>query len=221
MFVLSAAGRVTGNSMRPPARKEAKQVLSATGERIGHAYHAEREVNLTIDETISPLFATFLVEQLPALFDAFSRSNMRSGINRGLTAARANTNEEHSGKRKRPPKRRRSGSPSEMCSNFSTRTSANSLSRVKRRSGEQIFFARLRQRHADHHNTNDALWAATVDACPCGESARREATPARHGGAQMERVPRPVRGARARLGLTERSLALLNGLLTLPSRDGR
>jgi len=77
MFVLSAAGRVTG-SQRPPARKEAKQVLSATGERIGHAYHAERKLNLTIEETISPLFASFLVEQLPALFDAFSRSNMRS-----------------------------------------------------------------------------------------------------------------------------------------------
>jgi ParB family chromosome partitioning protein len=74
--VLAAAGRAA-TSGRAPATKEAKQVVGASGQRIGRAVHAEREVNLMIDETVSPRFAAFLVEQLPALFEAFSRTNGR------------------------------------------------------------------------------------------------------------------------------------------------
>jgi ParB family chromosome partitioning protein len=72
--VLIAVGRAP-QAHRAPGIKEAEQIVGANGQKIGHAQHAEREVNLRIDETVSPGFAAFLVEQLPALFEAFSRAN--------------------------------------------------------------------------------------------------------------------------------------------------
>ena len=76
--VLMAAGRAL-QAPRATGMKEAKQVVGANGQKIARAQHAEREVNLRIDETVSPGFAAFLVEQLPALFEAFSRSNGLEG----------------------------------------------------------------------------------------------------------------------------------------------
>jgi ParB family chromosome partitioning protein len=61
----------------PTTRKEARQVMSADGRKIGRAHRAEREVKLMIDEGVSPHFAAFVVDQLPALFDEFSRSQER------------------------------------------------------------------------------------------------------------------------------------------------
>ena len=61
--------------------------------------------------------------------------------------------------------------------------------------------------------SSDALRAAIVDACPCGEPGDRETTPP-DAAAHKWNVYRDLCAARSRLGLTERSLALLNGLLT-------
>jgi ParB family chromosome partitioning protein len=35
----------------------------------------ERELKLTIDKNVSATFAAFLVDQLPAIFDAFSKTS--------------------------------------------------------------------------------------------------------------------------------------------------
>jgi ParB family chromosome partitioning protein len=75
VVVMAAASRAQGR--RSPMKKDAKQVVSANGQRIGCARHAEREVKLMIDETVSPLFGAFLIEQLPSLFEEFSRTNGR------------------------------------------------------------------------------------------------------------------------------------------------
>lgn len=54
---------------------EEKPVFSASGDKIAHVRHAERELKLTLDKNVSATFAAFLVDQLPALFDAFSRTS--------------------------------------------------------------------------------------------------------------------------------------------------
>jgi ParB family transcriptional regulator, chromosome partitioning protein len=77
LAVLSAASRAT-RDQQVPSLKQGTQVLSTKGKRIGRAHHSERELKLMIDKTVSPWFASFLVEQLPALFDAFTRTNERS-----------------------------------------------------------------------------------------------------------------------------------------------
>lgn len=74
LAVLSAASHAPQTQLRN-SRRRGEQILTAAGKRIGHAIHADHELKLTIDKTIPPSFATFLVEQLPTLFDAFSRTN--------------------------------------------------------------------------------------------------------------------------------------------------
>ena len=37
--------------------------------------HAYRELKLTLDKNVSATFAAFLVDQLPTLFDAFSKTS--------------------------------------------------------------------------------------------------------------------------------------------------
>jgi ParB family chromosome partitioning protein len=54
--------------------QEEKPVFSASGDKIARVRHTEHELKLTIDKNVSTRFAAFLVEQLPALFDAFSTS---------------------------------------------------------------------------------------------------------------------------------------------------
>jgi ParB family transcriptional regulator, chromosome partitioning protein len=54
---------------------EAKPVLSASGDKIARVLHTERELKLIIDKDVPPTFAAFLVDQLPALFDAFSKTS--------------------------------------------------------------------------------------------------------------------------------------------------
>ena len=54
---------------------EEKPVFSASGDKIAHVRHAERELKLTLDKNVSATFAAFLVDQLPTLFDAFSKTS--------------------------------------------------------------------------------------------------------------------------------------------------
>ena len=54
-------------------RHESRGGLSCpVGRKIGQARVGDRELKLTIDKGAPSAFADFLVEQIPALFDAFS-----------------------------------------------------------------------------------------------------------------------------------------------------
>jgi ParB family chromosome partitioning protein len=53
-------------------------VVAADGQRIAQIHQADRELKLTIDKKVPASFADFLVEQLPNLFDAFSKSSGRT-----------------------------------------------------------------------------------------------------------------------------------------------
>jgi ParB family chromosome partitioning protein len=73
LAAFSAASRPSrGETSKPP---EEKPVFSASGDKIAHVRHTERELKLTIDKNVSTTFAAFLVDQLPALFDAFSKTS--------------------------------------------------------------------------------------------------------------------------------------------------
>jgi len=73
LAAFSAASRpsAAGTSKAP----EEKPVFSASGDKIAHVRQVERELKLTIDKNVSATFAAFLVEQLPAIFDAFSKTS--------------------------------------------------------------------------------------------------------------------------------------------------
>ena len=58
-----------------PKPSEEKPVFSASGDKIAQIRHTKRELKLTIDKNIPTAFAAFLVDRLPALFDAFSKTN--------------------------------------------------------------------------------------------------------------------------------------------------
>ncbi|MBR0899089.1 plasmid partitioning protein RepB [Bradyrhizobium tropiciagri] len=65
---------------RPPSAgtskaSEDKPVFSASGDKIARVRHAERELRVTLDKNVSATFAAFLVDQIPALFDAFSKTS--------------------------------------------------------------------------------------------------------------------------------------------------
>jgi ParB family chromosome partitioning protein len=73
LAAFSAASRPSrGETPKPP---EEKPVFSASGDKIAHVRQAERELKLTIDKNVSTTFAAFVVDQLPALFDAFSKTS--------------------------------------------------------------------------------------------------------------------------------------------------
>jgi ParB family chromosome partitioning protein len=48
--------------------------LSASGDKIARIRQKERELKLIIEKNVPATFAAFLVDQLPALFDAFSET---------------------------------------------------------------------------------------------------------------------------------------------------
>jgi ParB family chromosome partitioning protein len=53
-------------------------VLAANGQRIAQVRQADRELKLTIDKKVPASFANFLVEQLPHLFNTFSKLDGRT-----------------------------------------------------------------------------------------------------------------------------------------------
>jgi ParB family chromosome partitioning protein len=69
----SVASRPSRKATSKPS--EEKPVLSTSGDRIARIRHTERELNLIIDKNVPTTFAAFLVDQLPALFDAFSKTS--------------------------------------------------------------------------------------------------------------------------------------------------
>ena len=73
LAAFSAASRPSSAETSKPL--EEKPVFSASGDKIAHVRHAERELKLTLDKNVSTTFAAFLVEQIPALFDAFSKTS--------------------------------------------------------------------------------------------------------------------------------------------------
>jgi ParB family chromosome partitioning protein len=73
---LAAFSAATRPSRGEPSKEpDEKPVFSVSGEKIAHVRQAERDLKLTIDKNVSTTFAAFLVDQLPALFDAFSKKS--------------------------------------------------------------------------------------------------------------------------------------------------
>ncbi|MCK1687976.1 plasmid partitioning protein RepB [Bradyrhizobium sp. 145] len=60
---------------QPRKEPDEKPVFSVSGDKIAHVRQAERELKLTINKNVSTTFAAYLVDQLPALFDAFSKTS--------------------------------------------------------------------------------------------------------------------------------------------------
>jgi ParB family transcriptional regulator, chromosome partitioning protein len=69
----SAGSRPSHKATSKPS--EEKSVLSTSGDKIARIRHTERELKLIIDKNVPTTFAAFLVDQLPALFDAFSKTS--------------------------------------------------------------------------------------------------------------------------------------------------
>ncbi len=55
----------------------ATAIVSASGEKIGRVQQAARELKFTIDKNVPTTFAAFLVEQLPGLFETFTKVSTR------------------------------------------------------------------------------------------------------------------------------------------------
>jgi ParB family transcriptional regulator, chromosome partitioning protein len=73
---LAAFSAATRPSRGEPRKEpDEKPVFSVSGDKIAHVRQADRELKLTIDKNVSTTFAAFLVDQLPALFDAFSKTS--------------------------------------------------------------------------------------------------------------------------------------------------
>jgi ParB family chromosome partitioning protein len=64
-----------------PRTERAAAILAANGQRIAQVQHTDRELKLSIDKKVPASFADFLVEQLPHLFDTFSKSTERQEAN--------------------------------------------------------------------------------------------------------------------------------------------
>lgn len=79
LAVFNAAGRAAdrGASKTAPAA----WALAPDGQRIAQIQHAGRELKLSIDKKVPASFADFLVEQLPHLFEAFSKSDRSQETN--------------------------------------------------------------------------------------------------------------------------------------------
>ncbi|MCK1333314.1 plasmid partitioning protein RepB [Bradyrhizobium sp. CW9] len=73
---LAAFSAATRPSRGQPRKEpDERPVFSVSGDKIAHVRQAERELKLTIDKKVSTTFAAYLVDQLPALFDAFSKTS--------------------------------------------------------------------------------------------------------------------------------------------------
>lgn len=73
LAAFSAANRPS--EKKAPRAARTTPVLTAEGQRIAQVQRDDRELKLTIDKKVPASFGDFLVQQLPDLFDAFSKSN--------------------------------------------------------------------------------------------------------------------------------------------------
>ena len=74
LAVFAAAER-RDQSRNGASREQGRAIVSASGRKIGQARLGDRELKLTIDKAAPSAFAAFLVEQIPALFDAFFQAS--------------------------------------------------------------------------------------------------------------------------------------------------
>lgn len=73
LAAFSAASRPS--EKKAPRAARATPVLTTEGQRIAQIQLTDRELKLTIDKKVPASFGDFLVQRLPDLFDAFSKSN--------------------------------------------------------------------------------------------------------------------------------------------------
>jgi ParB family transcriptional regulator, chromosome partitioning protein len=73
LAVFAAAERKE-QSRTAASREHRRAILSASGQKIGQARLGDRELKLTVDKAAPSAFVDFLIEQIPALFDAFSQA---------------------------------------------------------------------------------------------------------------------------------------------------
>jgi ParB family chromosome partitioning protein len=73
LAVFAAAERKE-ESRNAGAREQGQAIVSASGREIGCARRGHRELKLTINKEAPSAFVDFLIEQIPALFDAFSQA---------------------------------------------------------------------------------------------------------------------------------------------------
>ncbi|OPH81336.1 plasmid partitioning protein RepB [Nitrobacter vulgaris] len=78
LVAFSAASRPSAK--HASKRGRAAAVVSANGQKIARVQHVDRELKLSIDKTVPATFADFLVDQLPHLFDTFSKSTERQEV---------------------------------------------------------------------------------------------------------------------------------------------
>lgn len=74
-FLAAFSAASQPSAKRGPRSPRPSSVLAADGQRIAQIHQADRELKVTIDKKVPASFADFLVEQLPNLFDAFSKSS--------------------------------------------------------------------------------------------------------------------------------------------------
>ena len=141
-----------------------------------------RRLTLTFDDRVAPRFGDFVRERLQTLYDEY-KAGRSVGMNRTCPVGMSRLDSRPPqrtrrtiGKRKRPPSRHRSGSPS-LCWHSKNHTSANRCQAFLAPFRRADFLCLLRQRHAVTLS-NDALWAAIADACPCGKPDGRDGAPA-------------------------------------------
>lgn len=72
LAAFSVASRPSQRAAKP---SKEEPVFSTSGEKLARIRQNERELKLVIDKNVPTTFATFLVDQLPALFDAFSKTS--------------------------------------------------------------------------------------------------------------------------------------------------
>ena len=78
-FVCILTAAVASQESRPS--REIQTIVSASGQNVARVQHAGRDLKITMERGVDADFATFLVEQLPGLFESYVES--RSSEDRG------------------------------------------------------------------------------------------------------------------------------------------
>jgi ParB family chromosome partitioning protein len=77
---LSVLSAITSTlRQKPPSKRDTQAVVAVSGEALALVSQGGRDLKISFDQALDAAFASFLIEQLPALFEAYKATSGKGG----------------------------------------------------------------------------------------------------------------------------------------------
>ena len=208
--MLSAATKEPDHDTNSTAATQT--IVAASGQQIARVQQVGRDLKVTINRGTNAGFATFLVEQLPRLFETYVETRQRRTAARCDHLVFATPKREQPGKRKKAPETE-FRKPFSLVWRLRESHFRESLSRVSAPFRRADFLCLIEAKNMDPHLPTTPFGRRPLSLAMVAAQAAAKACP-EDATAHKWRVFRNLTEAKDRLGLSDRALAVLSALLT-------